>query len=72
MEYNYFEELVKSESKYIEKCKSEILKLKENMSKISNQEEIDSYINNINFLNHIISEKEKLINNINSGNIYKV
>lgn len=70
MQYSCLKELAENERKNIEMYKNEILRLKNEMSKISDKKEINSYLNSINFLEYIISEKEKLINSINSGNIY--
>ncbi len=70
MNYNFLEQLVTNENKNIEIYKKEILKLKEEMSKISDQEEIKSYQNSINCLEYIIVEKEKLLKDIKSGDIF--
>lgn len=70
MNYNFLEQLVINENKNIEIYKKEILKLKEEMSKISDQEEIKSYQNSINCLEYIIVEKEKLLKDIKSGDIF--
>lgn len=56
--------LAKDEKENIENYKKEINRLQAEKDKVSDNEEKESYLNSINLFKHVISEKQKLIDDI--------
>ena len=56
--------LAKVEKENIENYKKEINRLQAEKDKVSDNEEKESYLNSINLFKHVISEKQKLIDDI--------
>lgn len=72
MDYGHIKELAKVEKKNIEVYKKKIIEIKNKMLQVTDKNKQESYLNSIDFLNHVISEKEKLVNDIETGNIFKI